>query len=91
MVARVNVKEIALPRAIQKIKHSALSLDANIALGFASCYISHHISVVARDIDEVLTYRIAGKFGGEKVRRIDSLRAFGERKFGELIDQPIGY
>ena len=26
-----------------------------------------------------------------KVWRIDSFRAFGERKFGELIDQPIGY
>ena len=37
------------------------------------------------------TYRIAGKFGGEKVWRIASFRAFGERKFGELIDQPIGY
>ena len=36
-------------------------------------------------------YRIARKFGGEKVWRIDSFRAFGERKFGELIDQPIGY
>ena len=27
----------------------------------------------------------------EKVWRIDSFRAFGERKFDELIDQPIGY
>ena len=36
-------------------------------------------------------YRIAGKFGGGKVWRIDSIRAFGERKFGELIDQPIDY
>ena len=26
-----------------------------------------------------------------KVWRIDSFRAYGERKFGELIDQPIGY
>ena len=34
-------------------------------------------------------YCIAGKFGGEKVWRIDSFQAFGERKFGELIDQPI--
>ena len=34
---------------------------------------------------------IAGKFGGEKVWRIDSFRAFGKRKFGELIDQPIDY
>ena len=34
---------------------------------------------------------IVGKFGGEKVRRIDSFPAFGERKFGELIDQPIVY
>ena len=36
-------------------------------------------------------YCIAGKFGRGKVWRIDSFRAFGERKFGELIDQPIGY
>ena len=36
-------------------------------------------------------YCIAGKFGGEKVWQIDSFRAFGERKFGELIDQPISY
>ena len=33
------------------------------------------------------TYRIAGG----KVWRIDSFQAFGERKFGELIDQPIDY
>ena len=26
-----------------------------------------------------------------KVWQIDSFHAFGERKFGELIDQPIGY
>ena len=26
-----------------------------------------------------------------KVWRIDSFQAFGKRKFGELIDQPIGY
>ena len=26
-----------------------------------------------------------------KVWQIDSFRAFGERKFGELIDRPIGY
>ena len=32
-----------------------------------------------------------GKFGGGKVWRIDLFRAFGERKFGELIDQPIDY
>ena len=36
-------------------------------------------------------YRIAGKFGGGKVWRIDSFRAFGERKFGKLIDQAMGY
>ena len=38
-----------------------------------------------------LSNRIAGKFGGEKVWQIDSFRAFGERKFGELTDQPIDY
>ena len=31
-----------------------------------------------------------GSFGGGKHWRIDSFRAFGKRKFGELIDQPIG-
>ena len=36
-------------------------------------------------------YRIAGKFGRGKVWRIDSFQAFGERKFGELIDRPIDY
>ena len=36
-------------------------------------------------------YRIAGKFGRQKGWRIDSFQAFGERKFGELIDQPLGY
>ena len=38
-----------------------------------------------------MIYRIAGKFGGKKVWQIDSFRAFDERKFGELIDKPIGY
>ena len=38
-----------------------------------------------------IIYRIARKFGREKVWRIDSFQAFGERKFDELIDQPIGY
>ena len=36
-------------------------------------------------------YRIAGKFGRGKVWQINSFRAFGERKFGELIDQAMGY
>ena len=36
-------------------------------------------------------YCIVGKFGGGKVWRIDSFQAFGERKFGKIIDQPIGY
>ena len=38
-----------------------------------------------------MDYRIAEKFGGGKIWRIDSFRAFGERKFGKLIDQPIDY
>ena len=37
------------------------------------------------------TYHIVGKFGRGKVWRIDSFRAFGKRKFGELIDQAMGY
>ena len=32
------------------------------------------------------SYRIVGKFGGGKVWRIESFRAFGETKFGELIN-----
>ena len=36
-------------------------------------------------------YRIAGKFGRGEVWQIDSFQAFGERKFGELIDQSIDY
>ena len=40
--------------------------------------------------DEVAIYCILGKLGGVKVWQIDSFRAFGERKFGELINhQPI--
>ena len=38
-----------------------------------------------------VTYRMEGKFGGAKVWLIDSFRVCGERKFGELIDQPIDY
>ena len=38
-----------------------------------------------------IAYRIEGKFGGGKVWWIESFWAFGERKFGELIDQPIDY
>ena len=36
-------------------------------------------------------YCITGKFGGGKVWRIDSFWAFGERKFGKSLDQPIDY
>ena len=32
-----------------------------------------------------------GNIGGRKHWRIDWFRAFGKRKFGELIDQPIDY
>ena len=32
-----------------------------------------------------------GKFGGGKIWRNDSFRAFGESKFREIIDQPIDY
>ena len=38
-----------------------------------------------------MVYCIAGKFGGEKVWWTDSFRAFGKRKFSELIDLPIDY
>ena len=34
---------------------------------------------------------VGGKFRGEKVSRFDSLQAFGKRKFGKLIYQPIDY
>ena len=40
----ITLQIIALPRAIRKIKHSLLGLDANIALGFASCEASCYIS-----------------------------------------------
>ena len=40
-VQMILYDSIALPHAIQKIKHSALALDANIAICFAPCYISH--------------------------------------------------
>ena len=39
---------------------------------------------------QIMKYHIAGKFGREKFGKL-TLRAFGERKFGELIDQPIDY
>ena len=32
-----------------------------------------------------------GNIGRGKHWQIDSFRAFGERKFGKLIDQPIDY
>ena len=35
--------------------------------------------------------RIAGKLGEKKVWPTDTIQAFGERKFGELIDQLIDY
>ena len=41
--------------------------------------------------EAIVKYHIAGKFGGEKAWRIDSLGTFGERKFDELVDQSIGY
>ena len=33
----------------------------------------------------------SGKVWRGKVWQIDSFQVFGERKIGELIDQPIGY
>ena len=38
-----------------------------------------------------MKYRIAGKFSGGKVWQIDYFQTMGERKFGKLIVQPIGY
>ena len=35
--------------------------------------------------------RYTGKVWWRKVWRIDSFRAFGKRKFGKLIDQPIDH
>ena len=35
-------------------------------------------------------FHIVGKFGRGKVWQIDSFQVFGERNFGELIDQPKG-
>ena len=54
-----------------------------------------HVNVHCLTSDSIVnfydTYRIAGKFGGVEVWQIDSFRAFGERKFDKLIDQPIDY
>ena len=41
--------------------------------------------------DTVKQLPYSGKVWRGKVWRIASFRAFGERKFDELIDQPIGY
>ena len=38
-----------------------------------------------------IDYRKAGKFSRGKVWQIGSLQAFGKRKLGKLIDQPIDY
>ena len=53
-------------------------------------YVKHAITIT-QPVGQLHThmYRMEAKFGGGKVWRIDSFRAFGERKFGELIDQPI--
>ena len=48
-------------------------------------------NVYANELVWQTIYRIAGKFGGGKVWQIDLFRVFGERKFGEVIDQPIDY
>ena len=40
-----------------------------------------HITMVIAN--EFVTYRIAGKFGGQNVWRIYSFQAFGRKKFGE--------
>ena len=43
------------------------------------------------EYQQTIEYRMEGKFGGGKVWRIDSFQAFGEIKFGKLIDRPIDY
>ena len=44
----------------------------------------------ATEPDNIPTWILKVPYSG-KVWRIDSFQAFGERKFGELIDQPIDY
>ena len=69
----------------------AIEYEAN------ACFLHNHKSVKTFDRKLVLTfdfiqqYRILRKFGGGRAWRIDSYQAFAERKFGELIDQPIRY
>ena len=41
--------------------------------------------LIKQELNQVERYRIAEKFGRGKVWRIDSFRAFGKRKFGELL------
>ena len=41
--------------------------------------------------EDMHIYHKVGKFGGREVWRIKFFQTFGERKFGKLIDQPIGY
>ena len=61
------------------------------------CNISYitHLDVLIRILSThstgYLQYCMEGNFGGGKRWRIDSFRAFGERKLGELIYQPIDY
>ena len=66
-----------------------------ILLALISIALNCCVYLLSRNEDNgyvnTIAYRIAGKFDGGKVWQIDSFWAFGERKFGELIDQPIGY
>ena len=36
-------------------------------------------------------YHIAGKFGGEKFGELTLFEHLGNKKFSELVDQPIGH
>ena len=72
---------------IQKWKENSMKKDVAIHKNHKNLKCEFlHVGVLSRVI-----YRIAGKFGRVKVWQIDSFQTFGERKFGELIDQPKGY
>ena len=66
----------------------AIEYEAN------TCFLHNRKSVkifLVLTFDFIQQYRILRKFGRGKAWRIDSYQAFAERKFGELIDQPIDY
>ena len=48
-------------------------------------YLPSQSDPAGRKKNKNVNYRIAGKFGGDNVWRIDSCKLFGEEKFGEWL------